>query len=118
VRSVAEPIAPADVSLAALFLTRHVPVLWMSFTDSDLVPLMSPTVFREDGYRFYFFSREEPRMHIHVHCAAGEAKFWLEPHVEPAQNSGLNERQLRAVRSLIEEHEGEIRAAWVKHFGG
>ncbi len=27
---------------------------------------MSPTVFRERGYRFYFFSREEPRMHVHV----------------------------------------------------
>ncbi|MFN7338865.1 MAG: DUF4160 domain-containing protein, partial [bacterium] len=29
---------------------------------------MSPTVFREDGYRFFFFSREETRMHVHVHC--------------------------------------------------
>ncbi len=25
---------------------------------------MSPTVFREAGFRFYFFSREELRMHI------------------------------------------------------
>ena len=43
---------------------------------------MSPTVFREAGFRFYFFSREEPRMHVHVHCADGEAKFWLEPAVD------------------------------------
>jgi len=27
---------------------------------------MSPTVFREGGFRFYFFSREESRMHVHV----------------------------------------------------
>ena len=79
---------------------------------------MSPTVFREGGFRFYFFSREEPRLHVHVQCADGEAKFWLEPHVDLAQNLGLNDRQLRAVRSLIEEHEHEIRAAWAKHFGG
>ena len=36
---------------------------------------MSPTVFREKGYRFFFFSREEPRVHVHVICADGEAKF-------------------------------------------
>ncbi|MCK5131914.1 MAG: DUF4160 domain-containing protein [Candidatus Sabulitectum sp.] len=40
---------------------------------------MSPTVFREKGFRFFFFSREEPRMHIHVRCSDGEAKFWLTP---------------------------------------
>ena len=79
---------------------------------------MSPTIFREDGYRFYFFSREESRMHVHVHCADGEAKFWLEPCIEPAQNLGLNDHQIRTVQSLIEAHEHEIRDAWAKHFGG
>ncbi|NMF84178.1 DUF4160 domain-containing protein [Nodosilinea sp. P-1105] len=34
-----------------------------------------PTVLRIGAYRFYFFSREESRMHIHVSCADGEAKF-------------------------------------------
>jgi hypothetical protein len=79
---------------------------------------MSPTIFREAGFRFYFFSREEPRMHVHAHCADGEAKFWLEPTIELAQTLGLNKRQLRAAQSLIEGHEDEIRAAWEKHFGG
>ncbi|MFW6235057.1 MAG: DUF4160 domain-containing protein, partial [Spirochaetota bacterium] len=27
---------------------------------------MSPTVFREGQFRFFFFSREEPRQHVHV----------------------------------------------------
>lgn len=40
---------------------------------------MSPTVFRDKGYRFFFFSREELRMHVHVMSGDGEAKFWLEP---------------------------------------
>ena len=79
---------------------------------------MSPTIFREGGFRFYFFSREEARMHVHVHCADGEAKFWLEPTIELAQNLDLNNRQIRTVRSLIEAHEHEIRAAWKRHFGG
>jgi hypothetical protein len=40
---------------------------------------MTPTIFREKGYRFYFLSKEENRIHIHVTCEKGEAKFWLEP---------------------------------------
>jgi hypothetical protein len=43
---------------------------------------VSPTVLRIRGYRFYFFSREELRAHVHVQHAEGEAKFWLEPAVE------------------------------------
>ena len=78
---------------------------------------MAPTVFRENGFRFYFFSREETRMHVHVQAPEGEAKFWLEPAIELAQNYGLNERQLRSAKALIEAHENDIRTSWKKHFG-
>jgi hypothetical protein len=79
--------------------------------------VMSPTIFREAGYRFYFFSREERRVHVHVHCADGEEKFWLEPIVQLAQSSGLTSRQLGTIRLLVEVHAHEIRAAWERHFG-
>lgn len=79
---------------------------------------MSPTVFREGGFRFYFFSLEESRMHIHVHGEGGEAKFWLDPQIELARNYGLTENDLGKVRKLIEEHEDGIRSAWRRHFGG
>ncbi len=61
---------------------------------------MSPTVFRIDGFRFFFFSREETRMHIHIYCAQGEAKYWLEPKIE----------------HIIEDHYDEIKSAWQKNF--
>ena len=77
---------------------------------------MSPTIFREDGFRFYFFSREESRMHLHVQCADGEAKFWLEPAVELAANYRLSDQQIRSIRILIEAHVDEFRSAWTKHF--
>ncbi len=77
---------------------------------------MSPTIFRDGGFRFYFFSREEPRMHVHVYRSGGEAKFWIEPKIELAQNYGLTMRQLNSARRLIMEHEDEIRAAWKVHF--
>lgn len=78
---------------------------------------MSPTVLRVRGYRFYFFSREERRPHVHVQHASGEAKFWLEPRVELAADYGLGSTHINAVRKIIEEHVNDIRAAWVKHFG-
>ena len=67
--------------------------------------------------RFYFFSREEPRLHIHVEGPDGEAKVWLEPTIAVAENHGLGARDLNAAVRAIKEHEDEIRAAWQTHFG-
>ena len=78
---------------------------------------MSPTVFREKGFRFFFFSREEARLHIHVQAGGGEAKFWIEPQIELAGNYGLKGSDLSIIEGLIKEHESEIRAAWHRHFG-
>jgi hypothetical protein len=79
---------------------------------------MSPTIFRERGLRFYFFSREETRLHVHVQGDRGEAKFWLEPEIEVAQNYGLSKSAIRTATRLIREHDDEIRSAWQRHFQG
>lgn len=78
---------------------------------------MSPTVFRYKDFRFHFFSREEPRTHVHVSCVRGEAKFWLEPDIVLARNFGLSESELRLLRKIIEERMDEIKSAWAAHFG-
>ena len=62
---------------------------------------MSPTVFRENGYRFFFFSREEDRMHVHITSGDGEAKFWLEPDIELARNYSYSRSQLKNIEKLI-----------------
>jgi len=49
---------------------------------------MAPTVFREGQFRFFFFSREEARIHVHVSHPDGEAKFWLPPHIHLATSVG------------------------------
>jgi Domain of unknown function (DUF4160) len=76
-----------------------------------------PTVFREGPFRFFFLSREEERLHIHVQSAEGEAKFWIDPTIELARNYGLSPQDLRRVKRVIEEREQEIRDAWSTHFG-
>ena len=78
---------------------------------------MSPTVFREMGFRFFFFSREEERMHVHVHCADGEAKYWLEPTIEMAVNHGLSAQQLVKIKKIVEEHKSDLIQAWNSYFG-
>ncbi|WP_422614061.1 DUF4160 domain-containing protein [Aeromonas salmonicida] len=80
--------------------------------------MMSPAVYREKGFRFYFFSREEPRMHIHVVGKDGEAKFWIEPEITLAKSHNLAVMALSQLEQSVREHEDEIRAAWNKHFGG
>ncbi len=77
---------------------------------------MSPTIFKEKGYRFFFFSREESRMHVHIVSGDGEAKFWLEPYLELAKNHGYNRQQLKEIESLVEDHRDELISAWKQHF--
>ena len=77
---------------------------------------MSPTIFREKGYRFYFLSNEEERMHVHIECAEGEAKFWLEPIISLATYYKISPRKLNELRKIVEGHKNEIAKHWKRHF--
>jgi hypothetical protein len=61
-------------------------------------------VFREKGYRFFFFSREEPRAHVHIHCSDGEAKFWLEPGDRIGEEFSAVRSQINENDQIIEGH--------------
>ena len=78
---------------------------------------MSPTIFRYGPFRFFFFSREETRMHVHVESSDGEAKSWLEPEVSLARSAGLHGAALNRIERLIIEREGLLKNAWNQHFG-
>jgi hypothetical protein len=75
-----------------------------------------PTVLKIGSYRFYFFSREESRVHIHISCPDGEAKFWLDPEIELATNYKLSRVQLKQIEKIIEEHHDQFREAWNHYF--
>lgn len=76
-----------------------------------------PTVLRHGPYRFFFWSREnrEPP-HVHVAREGLEAKLWIEPIVEVAQNWGFGRRELNEILKLTERRRGEILKAWHEHF--
>ena len=77
---------------------------------------MSPTVFREGKYRFYFFSKEETKIHIHVIAPDGEAKYWLEPIILLADYTGFSKKQLNFLQKAVEGHKNEIIEKWKEHF--
>jgi hypothetical protein len=54
-------------------------------------------------------------MHVHIACADGDAKFWLEPEVEVAMSKGLRPHRLKTIEKIIEEHYHELANAWREH---
>ena len=42
-------------------------------------------------------------MHIHVLCDGKEAKYWLEPQVELAKNTGIPEHKLNEIQKIVEK---------------
>ena len=81
------------------------------------LPGTSPITLREGAFQLFFFSREEPRMHVHVAHLDGEAKFWIEPELTASVVVGLSPRQLTEAEDIVRRHLQEVRDAWVDHFG-
>ena len=75
-----------------------------------------PTVLRQDGFRFFFFSNEgtEPR-HIHVQHASGYAKFWLAP-VGLSESKGMKAQELAAARIIVTANAQTFMEAWDEFF--
>ena len=65
---------------------------------------MSPVFKREKGYVFKIFSNEEERMHIHVVNGDNEAKYWLEPNIELANNFGFSQHELNNIQKIVEQY--------------
>ena len=75
-----------------------------------------PTIYREGPFRFFFNSREETRMHVHVQSPDGACKFWLEPIIALADVYSLTAGDLTRVQRIIEEHYNDFIVAWRRHF--
>lgn len=76
-----------------------------------------PSVLRESGFRFFFYSREgnEPP-HIHVIGHGGEMKVWLDS-LLIANSYKLSPKNQNKVMEIIEENLDLLREAWRKYHG-
>ena len=73
-----------DVDMAALPSSQVTGLFWSREADGP------PGTW----FSLLLLSREEPRAHVHVQNADGEAKFWIEPAVELFANYGLKSQQV------------------------
>ena len=78
---------------------------------------MSLVFEREGGYTFKIYSNEEERMHIHVISGNATAKYWLEPEIELAKNSGFPEQELNRIQKIIEKYADRFKDQYRKHIG-
>ncbi|MGC4128617.1 MAG: DUF4160 domain-containing protein [Bergeyella sp.] len=78
---------------------------------------MSPKFLDENGYVFKIYSREEPRMHVHIIQGKNNAKCWLEPEIEIAENKGFRNHQINEILKIVKENEQDFKEKWRKHLG-
>lgn len=78
---------------------------------------MSPVFRRNSEYTFKIYSNEEERMHIHVLYGGHEAKYWLEPQVELAKNTGIPNHKLNEIRKIVEKYADEFKKQYREHIG-
>ena len=77
---------------------------------------MSPTVFRTEGFQFFFYSREEHEPpHIHVSKGGAVAKIWLDS-LEVADIHGFNPSEQRRLMAIVREHRLELLEHWNEYF--
>ncbi len=78
---------------------------------------MSPKFKQEEGFVFRIFSNEEERKHIHVVKAENEAKFWLEPKIELAENFGFTNKELKKITKMVDDYGDEFKRLYAEYIG-
>ena len=84
---------------------------------NNRIVTMSPVFRRESEYTFKIYSNEEERMHIHVIFNGHEAKYWLEPQVELAKNTGIPEHKLNEIKTIVEKYADRFKEQFKQHIG-
>lgn len=76
-----------------------------------------PTIFRLDGFRFYFYSHEphEPP-HVHIDKGGASMKVWLDP-VGMATNIGFRRSEINGIIAMVVAHQDRLLEAWHEYFG-
>lgn len=74
-----------------------------------------PTIFKIDGYRFFFFSDEHTPEHIHIEKADAYARVELET-FKITDSYNLNSKELKKLLKLVKENQKKLQGAWDEYF--
>ncbi len=75
------------------------------------------TIFRLNGFRFYFYSHE-PNEPPHVHVDKGDAtiKVWLDS-LEVAKSRGFRAHEISGIIDMVSEQRAMFLEMWHEYFG-
>ena len=76
-----------------------------------------PTIFEEDGYRFFFYSNEHLPVHAHVRYGGGEAAFEIGDFVELRDSQNMKLNELKKAQKLAIAHRELILEKWHDFIG-
>ena len=74
-----------------------------------------PTVFKMDGFRFFFFSDEHAPIHIHVEKGDGYMRVELEI-LKVTHRQNITKNDEKKIMAIIKEHHDELIGAWNEYF--
>ena len=79
--------------------------------------IMRPKFKEINGFVFKIYSNEESRIHIHIVKAENEAKYWLEPDIELAENFGFSSKELSFIEKILKENGDDFKVKFARHTG-
>jgi hypothetical protein len=74
-----------------------------------------PTIFRINGFRFFFYTNEHLPKHIHVEKGESTAKFNLFP-AELVKSKRFNAHEINDIRKLVSENRELFNDKWDEYF--
>lgn len=73
-----------------------------------------PTLFNENGCRFFFFSNEP--IHIHITKGSAEEKIWLEPDIELNYFDGFTNAEIKTIMDIVFKNHSKFKTKWHEYF--
>jgi len=74
-----------------------------------------PTIFKMDGYRFFFFSDEHTPKHIHIEKADAYARIEIDS-LKVTHSYNLNSKELKKLLKLVQDNKLKLQGAWNEYF--
>jgi len=74
-----------------------------------------PTIFKIDGYRFFFFSDEHTPEHIHIVKGDTYARIEIE-NLKVTDSYNLNSKELKKLLKLVTQNRDKLQGAWDEYF--
>ena len=74
-----------------------------------------PTIFKIEGYRFFFFSNEHLPKHIHIEKADAYVRIEIETLIV-TDSYKCTTKEIKKLVALVKEHQEELKGAWNEYF--